>query len=458
MTMNFFSKAAVTALVTAGFASAQDECATAVGILANIPTAFDTTTATAGGNTFACSTGGLPHGNDIWYQYTATSNNDIAVSLCGSAFDTLLQAYSGTCASLTSIACNDDSCALQSAVQFPGVSGQTYYIQVAGWNNAAGTGLITVTEVTPPAPCNGGISTVGYIGGNQGNVGGAIYFNLTVSSAVTLGGIETNYLAASGTPVGVTVYTTPTTHVGNEGNMAVWTQVAMDNGAATSAGGNSPTSITFASPLNLSAGTYGIALVASGSAHSYTNGNGTNQNFTNGVFSIAAGSATNVPFTTPVFTPRVWNGQLCESGPSAPGTNYCMANANSTGQTGLMSASGTNVVANNDLRLEASRLPNNAFGYFLTSTTEAFTPGPGGSLGNLCLGGAIGRYTGPGQIQNSGSTGSFSLLLNLTQTPTPTGFVMVMAGDTRSFQSWHRDSVGGAAVSNFTDGYRVTFQ
>jgi hypothetical protein len=233
----------------------------------------------------------------------------------------------------------------------------------------------------------------------------------------------------------------------------------MDNGAATAAGTNAPTSITFASPVNLAAGTYGIAFVASATAqHTYTNGNGGNQNFMNGVFSIAAGSATNFPFATPVFSPRVWNGQLCESGPSAPGTNYCTANPNSTGQTGLMSASGTNVVANNDLTLEASRLPNNAFGYFLTSTTEAFTPLPGGSLGNLCLGGAIGRYTGPGQVLNTGGTGSFSLLIDLNQVPTPTGFVVVTAGDTRSFQCWHRDSVGGLAVSNFTDGYRVMFQ
>jgi hypothetical protein len=146
-----------------------------------------------------------------------------------------------------------------------------------------------------------------------------------------------------------------------------------------------------------------------------------------------------------------------DSGTPTVGTNYCTANVNSTGQTGLISGSGSAVVANNNLTLEASRLPNNAFGYFLTSLTQAVTPNPGGSLGILCLGGQIGRYTGPGQIQNSGGTGSFSLLLNLTQIPTPTGFVPAVVGQTRSFQTWHRDSVGGAAVSNFTNGLAVTF-
>jgi hypothetical protein len=144
-------------------------------------------------------------------------------------------------------------------------------------------------------------------------------------------------------------------------------------------------------------------------------------------------------------------------GPGSIGTNYCTANPNSTGQTGDMSASGSASVAANNLTIEASDLPMNAFGYFLTSATQANTPNPGGSLGVLCLGGNIGRYTGPGQIQNTGASDSFDLLLDLTQTPTPTGFISVLAGDVRSFQAWHRDSVGGTAVSNFTDGLEVTF-
>jgi hypothetical protein len=123
-----------------------------------------------------------------------------------------------------------------------------------------------------------------------------------------------------------------------------------------------------------------------------------------------------------------------------------------------MSGAGSASIAANDLTLEASRLPNNSFGYFITSLTQAITPNPGGSQGVLCVGGQIGRYTGPGQIKNSGATGAFSLLLNLNQIPTPTGFVPALVGQTRSFQSWHRDSVGGAPTSNFTNGLSVTFQ
>jgi hypothetical protein len=140
------------------------------------------------------------------------------------------------------------------------------------------------------------------------------------------------------------------------------------------------------------------------------------------------------------------------------GTNYCTAVANSTGNTADISATGSDVAANNDVTLLANELPNNAFGFFLTSQTQGFIQNPGGSMGNLCLTGSIGRYVGPGQIQNSGGTGSISLVLDLTQTPQPTGFVSVQAGQTWNFTAWHRDSVGGTATSNFSDGLSIAFQ
>jgi hypothetical protein len=76
----------------------------------------------------------------------------------------------------------------------------------------------------------------------------------------------------------------------------------------------------------------------------------------------------------------------------------------------------------------------------------------------LCLGGGIGRYVGSGQIKNSGAGGAFQLALDLTQTPTPTGLVTVVAGDTWNFTAWHRDAVGGSVTSNFTDAVSITFQ
>ncbi len=139
------------------------------------------------------------------------------------------------------------------------------------------------------------------------------------------------------------------------------------------------------------------------------------------------------------------------------GTNYCMANANSTGSTGVMSAIGSDVAADNDVTLVASQLPSSAFGFFITSQTQGFVANPNGSQGNLCVSGTIGRYVGAGQIQNSGMGDSFTLVLDLTQTPTPTALVSVNGGETWNFQAWHRDSVMGMPTSNFTDGVSVMF-
>ncbi len=147
------------------------------------------------------------------------------------------------------------------------------------------------------------------------------------------------------------------------------------------------------------------------------------------------------------------------SGSGGPGSGaYCVAAMNSTGGVGAISTSGSFVAANNDLTLNVSGLPTNAFGFFITSQTQVFVMGPGGSQGNLCVGGSVGRYVGPGQIQNSGSSGAFSLALDLTQTPTPNGFVSVVSGETWNFQAWFRDVVGGTSTSNFTNGFSVVFQ
>ncbi len=141
------------------------------------------------------------------------------------------------------------------------------------------------------------------------------------------------------------------------------------------------------------------------------------------------------------------------------GSSYCgPGNPNSTGTTSKLQVVGSYRVQDNDVTLRASDLPTSSFGFFLTSRTAGLVANPGGSQGILCLGGSIGRYVGPGQIKNSGAAGEFSLALTLASTPTPTGPVAVVAGDTWRFQAWHRDTAGGVATSNFTDGVAVTFQ
>jgi len=131
---------------------------------------------------------------------------------------------------------------------------------------------------------------------------------------------------------------------------------------------------------------------------------------------------------------------------------------NSSGASAVMGASGSAVVALNDLTLECTALPLNSFGFFLTSRTQGSILQPGGSQGRLCLSGAIGRYVGPGQIKNSGASGGISLDVNLANHPSPSGPLTVLAGDTWHFTAWFRDVLSGQPTSNFANGLRITFQ
>ncbi|MGK0483409.1 MAG: hypothetical protein ACJAQ3_003392, partial [Planctomycetota bacterium] len=138
-------------------------------------------------------------------------------------------------------------------------------------------------------------------------------------------------------------------------------------------------------------------------------------------------------------------------------TRYCApAMANSTTLSASVSAIGSNAVSANDLTLAAGQIPQWSFGFFLTSQTQDFVPLVGGSQGHLCLGGAIGRFRGAGQVMNSGTAGSFSLTVSLTSFPQPTGSITVQPGETWSFQAWYRDA-NPTSTSNLTDALSVTF-
>ena len=137
------------------------------------------------------------------------------------------------------------------------------------------------------------------------------------------------------------------------------------------------------------------------------------------------------------------------SGPGAIGTKYCTpAVPNSTGVSGVISASGLTCVAFNDVTITADQLPSGQFGYLLTSQTQGFFMPPGSS-GFICLGGNIGRYNG-----NVGQGPSFSLQIDLTSMPVNPP-QPVQPGATWNFQAWYRD-VGN--TNNFTDGVSILFE
>jgi hypothetical protein len=135
------------------------------------------------------------------------------------------------------------------------------------------------------------------------------------------------------------------------------------------------------------------------------------------------------------------------------GANYCVANANSTGQISRIIATGSALASNNNLSLRAIDLPQNQFGYFLVSGQQGFVPFTGGSQGNLCLNLPVGRFNL--QIVNSQTLGTFAIQVDTTalplSPPTP-----IQSGDTWNFQCWYRDNNPGP-TSNFSNGVSITF-
>ena len=424
-----------------------DDCGTALTLPAFTGLNFDTSILTASGVGTCTSTPG------VWYVYTQESPFGTVISTCGSSFDTKLSAYTGDCSSLVEVTCNDDACSLQSQITLDGEVGDVFYIQVGGFGTATGAGQILAEPVAPPDYCLGTPT----LGGNGGSAGGAVYLDITATADIQVSGYYTNTSVTAGDSVGQTIYinTADVTHVGYEQDPTVWTPVAQSNGV--SAGSNEATPMRLTAPLQLPAGTYGVCIVNSANMdHRYTNGNGTNEliSSADGVVTFSLGAGQNIPFSSSVFSPRVWNGGFCYDQLDI-GTNYCTANVNSTGSAASMSASGSTVIQLDQLVLETSNLPTNSVGYFIASLDQGFTANPGGSSGNLCLGGTIGRGMGD-QVVSTGS-GSVATPMGLALPFNLTGGIA--PGDSWNFQLWFRDNDGmGGVTSNFSDGYTVTFQ
>ncbi len=132
--------------------SNNDECYNAkpIGDVTNLP--FDTTNATQDGP-FRCM-----YSPNRWYCYTASCTGEVTVSLAGSSYDTMLAVYDGCdCEWLEDnmIECNDDTPdSRQSEIVFDSIAGNQYLIEVGGYGNETGLGLLSVNcdGVTPPPP------------------------------------------------------------------------------------------------------------------------------------------------------------------------------------------------------------------------------------------------------------------------------------------------------------------
>ena len=142
---------------------------------------------------------------------------------------------------------------------------------------------------------------------------------------------------------------------------------------------------------------------------------------------------------------------------AALGTNYCGPGVpNSTGSSGEILATGSDVADDEDLTLSASNLPPGNVCLFLASANQGFIQPPR-SCGNLCLMGPdIARFKFDAQVIDDNGNCSMTVdpFVVLTNPPQP-----ILAGQTWNFQAWHRDAGAGPDCNNnFTDAVEIMFQ
>jgi hypothetical protein len=391
-----------------------DECVGAIALANGVAEAFDTTMATNSAGAPAPSCGGSTPPIDIWYTVTPVVDGVVDIDLCGSSFDTRVVAYDGDCGALNEVGCNDDACGLQSQLSFPGIANTTYYVRVAGFNAGTGAGMVSATfaDMLPNDDCAGalsigtGITAYNNEAAMDSGVDMPCVFNGEVSDvwfsyAAGTSGPVTVDLSGSDYDTGLSVW---------EGDCANLVLVDCDDDGGTG--------LTSLISFNAVAGTT-----------YYLQCGGFNGARGNGLITLTEGL----------------------------GMIVCLGEPNSTGAGAALRAEGSLVVTDNNLMLGVSDLPANSMGYFVHSMETIFVANPGGSQGNLCIASFdMGRFAN--DVLNSGSGSTVSFTPDLNALPIPSGAEPAMAGETRYFQYWYRDTSMGGATSNFSSAVCVTFE
>jgi hypothetical protein len=134
---------AVPVLATPLAAQADDHCAGATVVTLGTNGPFTNVGYTTSAPAWPCGSGGI----DRWFAFTATFTGQHTFQTCSPTltYDSTIQVFSGTCAALQSLNCNDDSCGLGSALQVNLTAGSTYLVRVGGFGGDVGNFDLVVT-------------------------------------------------------------------------------------------------------------------------------------------------------------------------------------------------------------------------------------------------------------------------------------------------------------------------
>jgi hypothetical protein len=128
-----------------------DFCSMAINLPCGASISGNTTNAYSDPEAITCVTNIEAPG--IWYTFVGDGQNTV-LSVCSQYnYDTQLNAYTGSCTSLSCLTGNDDYCNTGSMITFPTINGTTYYILVQGWGGNTGSYTLTRTCYAGPFYC-----------------------------------------------------------------------------------------------------------------------------------------------------------------------------------------------------------------------------------------------------------------------------------------------------------------
>ena len=134
-----------------------DNCASAtpISVTANCSAPTNGTTTGAAASIYSGCVGNAD--DDVWYKFTATATSQIISVVPSSGMDPVVQLFSGTCGSLTTLNCQDIGVSGQSETIYPSglTIGNSYLIRIYNYGAGSGSGNFTICVISPPpAPAN----------------------------------------------------------------------------------------------------------------------------------------------------------------------------------------------------------------------------------------------------------------------------------------------------------------
>jgi hypothetical protein len=136
------------------------------------------------------------------------------------------------------------------------------------------------------------------------------------------------------------------------------------------------------------------------------------------------------------------------------GDTYCQGQPCSTGASATLDVFGSVYSVLNHVSLRTRGLPPGTLTLMLVGTARGFVANPGGSQGDLCLGGSIGRFNL--LVGNASAVGTYERAIDLFAIPQSFGPVFTIPGTTWTFQTWFRDA-NPTPTNNFSSAVEAFF-